>query len=215
VSFNFLKNNNSNPLKNMKSLKLFIFFLLISLTSCQSSKYIFVDSTQKIGVDFTKGKWLLNEIDCPEYSKDALTSIATDYFKKNLKNRLFYIKDVNGLLIARKINLNPNKTKLKELKDGTSYDFFINIVANKSKSELSSDLYGNQSEVFLEIYDLNLQQIIYSKHVIGYTGQGEKSTGSTVEQNVISNIPLYKSSSTLMQKSLKKILKDLEKTSIN
>ena len=129
----------------------------------------------------------------------------------------FYINDINGLLIAQKINFNPNKTKLIELKDGTGYDFFINIAANKSKSDLSNDLYGNQSEVFLEIYDLNLQQIVYSKHVIGYTGQGEKSvfSGSSVTQNVINNIPLYKSSKTLMKKSLKKIFKDLKKTSIN
>ena len=191
----------------------FTFCILISLASCQSSKYVFVDSNQKLGVDFTKGKWLLNEIDCPEYSKDVLTSETINYFKKNLKSRFFHIKDINGLLIAHKINLNPNKTKLKELKDGTGYDFFINIVANKSKSDLSNDLYGNQSEVFLEIYDLNLQQIVYSKHVIGYTGQGEKSvfSGSSVIQNVINNIPLYKSSKTLMKKSLKKIFKDLKK----
>jgi hypothetical protein len=201
----------------MKIFKLFVLCLLILQTSCQSSKYIFVDSTQKIGVDFTKGKWLLNEIDCPEYSKDGLTLIATDYFKKNVKNRFFYINDINGLLITRKIYLNPNKTKLKELKDGTGYDFFINIVANKNDSDSGVDLYGNKSEVFLEIYDLNLQQIVYSKHVIGYTGQGEKSVfgGSTVAQNVINNIPLYKSSNTLMKKSLKKILKDLKKTSTN
>ena len=191
----------------------FTFCILISLASCQSSKYVFVDSNQKLGVDFTKGKWLLNEIDCPEYSKDVLTSETINYFKKNLKSRFFHIKDINGLLIAHKINLNPNKTKLKELKDGTGYDFFINIVANKSKSDLSNDLYGNQSEVFLEIYELNLQQIVYSKHVIGYTGQGEKSvfSGSSVTQNVINNIPLYKSSKTLMKKSLKKIFKDLKK----
>ncbi len=201
----------------MKFFTFFTFCILISLASCQSSKYVFVDSNQKLGVDFTKGKWLLNEIDCPEYSKDVLTSETINYFKKNLKSRFFHIKDINGLLIAHKINLNPNKTKLKELKDGTGYDFFINIVANKSKSDLSNDLYGNQSEVFLEIYDLNLQQIVYSKHVIGYTGQGEKSvfSGSSVTQNVINNIPLYKSSKTLMKKSLKKIFKDLKKTSIN
>ena len=197
----------------MKFFTFFTFCILISLASCQSSKYVFVDSNQKLGVDFTKGKWLLNEIDCPEYSKDVLTSETINYFKKNLKSRFFHIKEINGLLIAHKINLNPNKTKLKELKDGTGYDFFINIVANKSKSDLSNDLYGNQSEVFLEIYDLNLQQILYSKHVIGYTGQGEKSvfSGSSVTQNVINNIPLYKSSKTLMKKSLKKIFKDLKK----
>lgn len=199
----------------MKCFKLFLFCLLILLTSCQSSKYIFVDSTQKIGVNFTKGKWLLNEIDCPKYSKDGLTLIATNFFKKNLKNRFFYINEVNGLLIPRKINLNPNRTKIKELKDGTGYDFFINITANKTTSNSSVDLYGNQIEVFLEIYDLNLEQIVYSKHVIGYTGQGEKSAfGASSIANVINNIPLYKSSNTLMEKSLNKILRDLKKTSI-
>jgi hypothetical protein len=199
----------------MKNLKIYVFCVLITLTSCQSSKYIFIDSTQKIGVDFTTGKWLLNEIECPEYSKDVLTTVATKNFKKKLKNRLFYINDVDGLLITRKINLKPNKTKLKELKDGTGFDFFINIVANKTHRDSGTDLYGNESEVFLEIYDLNLQQIIYSKHVIGFTGQGEKSIfGGSAAGNAVNNIPLYKSSTTLMEKSLKKILKDLKKSSI-
>ncbi len=102
----------------MKIFKLFVLCLLILQTSCQSSKYIFVDSTQKIGVDFTKGKWLLNEIDCPEYSKDGLTLIATDYFKKNVKNRFFYINDINGLLITRKIYLKQNKAKRTKGRNG-------------------------------------------------------------------------------------------------
>lgn len=75
------------------------------------------------------------------------------------------------MLIPQQIPLNPNKQKLKELKTETGFDYFINISCKKNKDELSSlGLYEdenskgkNQSEVTIEIYDLNLEEIIYNQ----------------------------------------------------
>lgn len=178
----------------------------------------------KTGVDFTSGKWLLNELDCPKNSRDKLTSESLDFFKKNLGERISYINDVNGLLITRKIHLDPNKTKLKELKDGTGFDYFINIVSTKNKSDLSSvelyqnenDLGKNESAVILEIYDLNLQQIIFSQKVIGSTHkENTKSMWETKKSDkLIDNITFYKTSDKLMSGALKRIFKNLNKTSV-
>lgn len=197
---------------------------MIFVTSCKTPTYIFTNPVQRTGADFTKGKWLLNELDCPAYSKEKLTAETIKSLKEDLLERLFYINDVNGLLIARKTPLNPNKVKLKELKDGTGFDFFINISTKKKKNDLGAiglyedenSLGANQSEVTLEIYDLNLQQIIYSQHIIAtVSSKKEKSVWDTEKSSkLIDNISFHKSSNALMLGSLKKILKDLKKKSI-
>lgn len=207
----------------MKSLKSIPLLLLFIISSCQSSSYVTMPGP-KTGVDFTSGKWLLNELDCPKNSRDKLTSESLDFLKKNLGERISYINDVNGLLITRKIHLDPNKTKLKELKDGTGFDYFINIVSTKNKSDLSSvelyqnenDLGKNESAVILEIYDLNLQQIIFSQKVIGSTHkENTKSMWETKKSDkLIDNITFYKTSDKLMSGALKRIFKNLNKTSV-
>lgn len=206
-----------------KTTLLFFILLSISFSSCTTPSYTY-KTGQRTGVDFTSGKWLLNELDCPKNSKDKLTSESLKYFKKHTGERLSYINDVNGLLITRKIHLNPNRTKLKELKDGTGYDFFINITTSKNKSDFSSielyqsnnDLGRNEASVVVEIYDLNLQQIIYSQNVIGSTGKVNSNVGSQNPKSgkLADNISLYKNANELMQGALKKIFKDLDKRSV-
>ena len=209
----------------MKKNKLFLFIGIISViaASCKTPMYV-ADPNPQIGVDFTDGKWLLNELDCPKNSSDKTTSEAITFFKNNLQERFFYIDDVRNLLITKKTPLNPNKTKLKELKQGTGFDYFINISVKKNRSELSSiGLYEkkstgngkNESEAFLEIYDLNSLQIIYSAHVIGIDSEDQPSAFETKNSDkIIDNISFHKPSDKLMLGCLKKILKDLKKKSI-
>ena len=181
-------------------------------------------SGPRSGVNFTSGRWLMNELDCPKKSKDKLTEESLAFFKKNLGDRLFYINDVNGLLISRKIHLNPNKTKLKELKDGTGFDFFVNISTTKRKSDFSYiELYQsddevgkNEAAVLVEIYDLNSQEIIYSQNVVGISQKTKtEPMWSTEKSNkFIDNVEFYKTSDKLMKGALKKIFKDLDKRSV-
>jgi hypothetical protein len=208
-------------MKNQKSF--FFIFIAFVFASCAKPTYMF-NSGPRSGVDFTSGKWLLNELDCPAKSKDKLTEESLAFFKKNLGERVFYIHDVNGLLITRKIQLNPSKTKLKELKDGTGFDFFINILTTKNKSDFSSvELYQsvnepgkNEASVIVEIYDLNTQEIIYSQNVIGVSrNTKQESVWSTEKSNkLIDNVDFYKTSNKLMRGALKKIFKDLDKRSV-
>ncbi|WP_431244133.1 hypothetical protein ACQ9BO_07035 [Flavobacterium sp. P21] len=200
-----------------------ITFLFIFLSSCSKPSFLFLTPKQT-GVDFTSGKWLLNEIDAPKNSKDRLTDESMKFFRKNLGERISYIHDVNGLLVPRKIPLNPNKTKLKELKEGTGFDFFINISTKKNKSDFSTiELYQSDSEtgkneasVIVEIYDLNLQQIIYSQNVVGITRKeaSEPMWQTEKSDKLIDNIAFYKNSNQLMTKALKKIFKDIDKKSV-
>ena len=198
--------------------------ILVVFISCKSNTYILTNNNYKTGVDFTKGRWLLNQLDCPGTNIQKLNQEAIVFFKKNLNDRYYYRENTSGLLIPYQIPLNPSKQKLKELKIGTGFDFFINISSKKNKDELSTlGLYEdensrgkNQSEVSLEIYDLNLQEIIYSQRAIGTeSATKQKSVWETKKSNkLIDNISFHRSSNKLMLGSLKKILKDLEKKSI-
>jgi hypothetical protein len=207
-----------------KSKILLAFILLTIAISCSSPNYVFIDENVKTGVDFSKGKWLINEIDCDVYNKEKLTKTTIDFFERQLHERAFYIKNQKGLLIASKTPLNPNKQKIKELKEGTGFDFFINIAVKNNKDEIGAvSLYSsgyskevNQSEVLLEIYDLNLQQIIYAKHIRGTVADdAEQSLFDTKKSSkLIDNIMFYKGSSKIALGGLKKIFKDLDKKSI-
>lgn len=209
----------------MRIFSIWIIFISFSLVSCKSNTYVFVDSSNKYGVDFTKGKWLLNELECPKENKDELTIASTTFFRDKLVNRFNFSADEKGLLLAKKSYLNPDKTALKDLKKGTDFDFFINIVARKNKNELASvQLYQNEipgtneSEVFVEIFDLNLEEVIFSEHVIGkYKKNNEKSIWKTNDEKsykLIDNIDFNLSANKLLKCSLNKIFKKLDKTSI-
>lgn len=96
--------------------KLLLLFLVFAFYSCKTNTYIFVDSKTQYGVDFSKGKWLLNEIDCPTDNKATLTTQTIDFFSKKVGQRFSYIKNEKGLLIAQKSYFNANKSVLKDLK---------------------------------------------------------------------------------------------------
>lgn len=74
----------------------------------------------------------------------------------------------------------------------------------------------NEGSVILEIYDLNLQQIIYSQNVIGTTSYVTSPSDGNVQKSskLQDNISLYKNSSQLMEGALKRIFKDLDKRSV-
>ena len=208
--------------------RLFLFFklavVLTLVSSCSEKTYVLTNTNSKTGVDLTKGKWLLNELDCPKENTAKLTDITSDFFEKNLNDRYFYRKNVSGLLIPRQIPLSPTKQKLKELKEGTGFDFFINISSKKNKNDLGdvgfyedeNSTGSNQSEVSLEIYDLNLQEIIYTQRAVGTVRpSNSKSVWETKKSDkLIDNISFHKNTGRLMIGSLKRILKDLERKSI-
>lgn len=194
--------------------KCFVFFVVsVFAVSCSIPNYVFENKGQSTGVDFTTGKWLLNEVDAPSNVEDQLTALVLKDFKGFLNDRVIPINDAKGLLLPRKINVNPDKKTLEDLKKGTNFDFFINIKASKTKEDFGSvDLTPsrfnnggmNQSEVLLEVYDLNIAEIIYSQRVIGSTELPQDNQ----------DVHVSKSSRSLLIGAYKKLIKDIEKKSI-
>ena len=126
---------------------------------------------------------------------------------------MFLLSKKKGLFLQKKIDFNPEKKTLEDLKKGTNFDFFITIKASKTKEDFGSvDLTPsrfnnggmNQSEVLLEIYDLNLAQIIYSQRVIGSTELSQDNQ----------DVHFSKSSRSLLIGAYKRLIKDIEKKSI-
>ena len=196
-------------------MKVFKFLILVLLfSSCNIPKYYFKDETITTGVDFSEGKWLLDRIKTTKENEEKLTKITTDYFQKKLDARFKSVFN-EKVLISQKSNFPLNKEELKLIKIGTNYDFFIQIKSGNLRNELgsidttpskfNSDL-TNEASIHLIIYDLNTQQIIYSKNAIGVTGNPENSS---------SDVTFSKSSQSLLLGCLKKIFQDLDKKSLN
>lgn len=209
-------------LKSSKYMKKLFFLLLILQISCKSRTYTFVESKTAYGVDFTKGKWLLNELEVDKENKDRITDITSRFFSKKLDNRFSYIKNEKGMLMAQKSYFKSSKSLLLDLKKGTGFDFLINVVATRNKADMAGlQLYQtevagtNASEVFLEIVDLNTQEVVFFEHVIGKFQKNTKKSmweNSNIlrSTNVIKNINLNITSNKLLRVSLEKILKKLD-----
>ncbi|WP_298145807.1 hypothetical protein [Flavobacterium sp.] len=186
--------------------------LIVCLFSaCSVPKYAIDSRIQRIGVDFSSGTWLLNYIDAPADVVPQLEKLAIEDFS-SLNKSLTHVSRAKGLLIPNKIELNPSKIQLENLKKGSGYDYFVNIQAKNNKVELSSvDLTPhrfneggrNVSEVTIEIYDLNALEIIYSKKVIGSVGRGNDNH----------DVHFAASSNMLILGGYKKLMRELKKKS--
>ncbi|HEU4497493.1 MAG TPA: hypothetical protein VFR70_10615 [Flavobacterium sp.] len=196
--------------------KVFLFLIVpIVLQSCSFPSYVFENQAQTTGVDFTKGKWLLNEIDAPAGVAKKLTDDAVADFSELLGSRLNYVPNTRGLLLPqKKIGLNPDKNTLKKLQQGTKQDYFINISASQLKNDLGSASLTphklnrggeNLTKVAIEIYDLNLLQVIYSQKV---TASSHRAEGGNED------VHFSKSSRDLVIGAYKRLIKDINKRSV-
>ena len=195
----------------MKVFKFLILLLLLS--SCNLPKYYFKDDIGTTGVNFSEGKWLLNRIESSKNTEDRLTAIATDFFTKKTSNRFNTVYSAK-ILVPQKNNFPLSTEDLKQIKIGSNYDYFIQIKSGKFQNELGSidttpskfsNNLSNEASVQMIIYDLNTQQIIYSKNAIGITGNPDNNTRDAT---------FSKSSNDLTIGCLKKILKDLDEKSL-
>ena len=200
---------------SFKMKKFAILFFIATFFSCSNRiNFISEKHSYNIGLDFTKGTWLLNKIDCPNDVLNDLTGAVNSGFGAYLKDRMYSTSSLNNNLISKKIELNPSKKELQELKKVTVFDFLINIKAenikeNLPKIDVTNHKYKNKSSnrgsVVVEIYDLNSLEISYSKKITGI--------GSISESNN-SDFNINKSTNEIIIACYKKIMTDLEKKSI-
>jgi hypothetical protein len=186
---------------------------VLVVSSCNLPKYYFQGDSSTTGVDFTTGTWLLNRIESSKSTEDRLTSLASEFFMKKTSNRFNTVYSTK-ILVPQKTNFPLTAEELKQIKIGSNYDYFIQIKSGKTKNQLgsidatTSEFSGNlsnEASLHLIIYDLNTQQIIYSKNAFGVTGNPENNTR---------DVTFSKSSDELIIGCLKKILNDLDQKSI-
>lgn len=185
------------------------------MNSCILPGHVFLNQAQTTGLDLTKGKWILNEIDCPNNFKTELVAISNKEFQLLLNNRLSYAPITRGLLIPKKVAINSSISVLKDLKKGTDSDYFINIKGEVSRNDLEGlnlvSTYDHEktqktvTEITLEVYDLNLLQTVYSQKVI-----------STIEiPKNKDDFYLVNKNKNLLASGLKKLIKDIKQKSLS
>ncbi|MGZ0016581.1 hypothetical protein [Yeosuana sp. AK3] len=174
-----------------------ITIILLLFVSCDSISYIQDRNSTPYKIDYRKGEWLLNEIDAPVSIKDQMAKITLKEFSKHLGNSIHYLGN-DGTLALSYVPMNPDSLQLRHLKKESKGDFIINIKA----SVIKNDYKNITTMTFLEIYDLNTLDIIYSSKVTG-----KHETSDTDSRDVV----FSKGANGIMISSLKRILKKLNK----
>ncbi|MDX8553237.1 hypothetical protein MK851_06295 [Tenacibaculum sp. 1B UA] len=191
---------------------LYILLAVIVITSCNSVKYTHSGDVNS-RLDFRKGKWLLNDVTSfKNIRKDGLTEMANERFSELIGNRLLVVSNMKGLLIPSNISPSLDKSILKDIKNGTGYDYFIDIRTKNISNEVGvlgasnsqTDPSKNIGEVVLSIYDLNMFKIIYSQTVVGKLVVSEKDN----------DYALSKNSNLIIHSALKRIMKKIKKNQI-
>ena len=166
--------------------KLLSLLILFYLSSCSSTNYRKENYVQTTGLDFSKGKWLLGNIEVDEYVRKELTELVLKDFTTHLKGRFTNYLNENSLLLPVKVPFNLTKSEILDLKRGTGYDFYINIKCQDERNDLSNFDYLAHSyyvkqmtfgRVFIEVYDLNVGEIIYRQ---GFSGAIDEDSGLSV-----------------------------------
>lgn len=189
--------------------KTLCFLLLIFLSSCNVTHY-FLHSTDKVdSLDFTKGTWLIGDIEVDQNTKTKLTRFVMADFSKYLGRRVKYSLDERTSLAKKQIPLHLDKSAILDLKKGADSDYYVNIKCKNAKNEFSSFEFKNHfyykkqmtyAEVILEVYDLNRGEIIYSK-----------AAGGCLEEDLsITNQP----TTVVIIGCYKKIINDIKKNSV-
>lgn len=189
--------------------KLLFLLVLLSLISCSLPSYVFKNPVEQPGLNFTEGRWLLNDVGMG-YNEEYIYEHAQKDFKELIGDSLSFVNETKGLLLPPKIPVNPTKAQITDLYNGTKYDYFINIKTNTVKDNLSgltnhrfNDGDERINNVTVEVYNLKLAQIVYSQTVEGYT---KASTSN-------SDVNLYKSNAGLQLGCYNRIMKDIKKKS--
>lgn len=156
--------------------KIAIIILLIGLYSCKGAKYTY-SYTKSNSLDFSKGRWVLNE---PfEKESSQMYDYALNHFGKILKDSLFEIRNVRNLssnLMKFEIPFELTKEELKEIRISTKCNFIINIKGTIIKNEMAgfagATTYGssyksNKASVAINIYDLDNLELLSNSSITG------------------------------------------------
>jgi len=192
--------------------KLIVLISLYFFYSCSLPSYSLKNKYEPTSIDYSQGKWLLNSIDVNGLVRKKIEPQLLEEFSNALGERFTYYPNTLDIMIPRNIEMNPTKKQLKEIKQLTGFDYFINVKGDVLKDELGmisgtkldKTLRSNSSYMELEIYDLNNETILYS----------QKVTGTSTRQEDNHDVYFSKSSLEILNKSFDKLLKDLQSKTV-
>ncbi|CAL68560.1 hypothetical protein [Christiangramia forsetii] len=187
--------------------KYFILLVALSFTliSCHSPSYVF-DRTSSNYFKFPKGNYLLNTIDAPEAVRLDMQEMIFEEFGEEIgQKNITSLQKATIRIIPSKIHFHPDQETIKEWDQSTgNYDYIINIIAEKESDDVQSMVIGNLDPsdknivtVGMEIINLNDQASIFFSQV-----RAELS-----DNNDTKDFSFAVSSNTMLNKSLKKILR--------
>ena len=150
----------------------FFILLILSALSCAGPRYTFTYDAGK-ELDFSQGKWLLNDTRSNSTVFDAeLYERTLKEFRKILGDSLFTLKDVRrNQLVPATLAFELSDPELRELGGQSSCRYLINvsghiITENAGSLSIPSDdphYYAtNESAVRIKIYDLHSGMLISS-----------------------------------------------------
>lgn len=193
-----------------------LFFIVMEvLQGCSFPHYSLLSNGPSVGVDFTKGKWLLNEVHTKSNLDIKLQQKLDAFLTSKIADRYSYIHTDKTVLIPNTISSVLDLETLKTIKKGASqFDYVVNLYSNKQQNQAGTiDIDGtsnyykqkeNSATLTLEIYDLNTLQKIYTKSATGT---------STISKGTTSDVNFTTSSDMLLLGCYKRLEKSLEKTS--
>lgn len=184
--------------------KTLLIIVTILLTSCsfKTISYTHEFNTFQKGIDFKQasGNWLLNTMNLPEREEGSLEKIAFNKFsdwthKKIVKKE--NMKDKKGKKAFFNIPYHPNTENLIFINQTTNYKHLVNIYLERDTNNRKLQ----ESEIFIDVYDIAKKKIILSERVVGFMDK-EKGTdiGDSFKIDVIPGMM-----SRLLKKGLKKI----------
>nr|WP_322624907.1 hypothetical protein [uncultured Flavobacterium sp.] len=197
----------------MRILKLLVVLSLLAFMACSVPSYTLKNPVSQPGLDFSQGRWLLND-EGTGYNYQQIYKVAKKDFGKQLGDRLNMVSTTSGLMLQKKIPFNPTKAQILEMYNGTQYDYLINIKTRTIKDELATvDLTNHNiknnderiNSLALEVYDLKRGEIIYSQTAQGVTSRNNKTN---------SDVTFYRSNDGMLIGCYNKIFKDIKSKSI-
>ncbi|QLE00310.1 hypothetical protein HX109_01540 [Galbibacter sp. BG1] len=196
---------------------LIILCLIIIFSSCHSAKYTSNSGSKGI-LDFTEGKWIINDAVCTNCDKTSLEAKMIDFFKECIKDSLVLLDEERKMsLIKDRIPFEPSKSELKAMAEGTNAAYLITLKGEVIKEEFggigyepdqdNAD-YENISASSIAFYDLKTQTQI---HFVNTRGGLSVSKSIDDEDGAFAIAP---SSINILNKATKMNIKILKKNCI-
>jgi hypothetical protein len=188
--------------------------LVFLLSSCAIPHYQHTYESTK-GLDLRKGKWLVNTIDSDMSlrGQDALAMRLVKELNKLGDISVVYIDSVSlDYLLPGQMQFELMPEALIKLKSTTDFDFIVNVRADRQIDQMSSSIappnsssYKNQSEVYIDVYEIASGERVYSQRIVASIGSYEGD----------SQMHFTKSATGLIFGALKKGIKEIKRYSIN